>query len=88
MSTPNPVLTAAAPTLIQALTLLQTCVNTILTGDPAQIALRAGPASLVLVGQLQLLLPQLATAEVGGVQTEIDAKLTGLITQLKALPAA
>jgi hypothetical protein len=91
MSTPNPVLVAAAPTLIQAVQLLQTAINTILTGDPAQIPLRAGPAVGILVNQLELLLPGLATSEVGVVQTDINTKLGGLITKLQGLggtPAA
>jgi hypothetical protein len=85
MSTPNPVLVAAAPTLITALQELQTAINTILTGDPMQIPLRVGPAVAILVGQLQLLLPGLATAEQGVVNTEVNTKLTGLITQLQAI---
>lgn len=85
---PNPVLVAAAPTLIQALQEIQNCINTILTGDPMQIPMRAGPAAAILVGQLQLLLPGLAVAETGTVNAEINAKIGSLITQLKALPAA
>ena len=85
MSTPSPVLVAAAPTLIQAVQLLQTAINTILTGDPAQIPLRAGPAVGILVNQLELLLPGLATSEVGVVQTDINSKLGGLITKLQGL---
>ena len=85
MSTSNPVLVAAAPTLIQAVQLLQTAINTILTGDPTQIPLRAGPAVGILVNQLELLLPGLATSEVGVVQTDINSKLGGLITKLQGL---
>jgi hypothetical protein len=85
MSTPNPVLQAAAPTLIKALQEVIVAVNTILTGDPAQIALRAGPAIAILVGQLELLLPVLATAEVGVVNSEATTKLNGLITKLQGL---
>lgn len=88
MSSPNPILVAAAPTLIQALQLVQTALNTILTGDPAQIPLRAGPAAAILVSQLELLLPGLATAETGVVNTEAQAKLSGLITKLQALKPA
>lgn len=85
MSTPNPVLKAAAPTLIQALTLVQTALATILTGDPAQIPLRAGPAAAILVAQLELLVPSLATAEIGAVNTDVQAKLAAVITKLQAL---
>ena len=85
MSTPNPVLVAAAPTLIQAVQLLQTAINTILTGDPMQIPLRAGPAAAIFVSQLELLVPGLASAETGAVQTDVNAKLGGLITKLQGL---
>lgn len=85
MSTPNPVLKAAAPTLIQAITLVQDALNTILTGDPAQIPLRAGPAAAILVAKLELLVPSLATAEVGAVNTDVQAKLAAVVTKLQAL---
>jgi Transglycosylase SLT domain len=88
MSTPNPILTAAAPTLITAIQLIQAALNTILTGDPMQIPLRAGPAVAILVSQLELLLPGLATSEAGAVNTEAQAKLAGLITKLQALNTA
>jgi Transglycosylase SLT domain len=90
MSNENPVLLAAAPTLVEGIGLLQTALNTILTGDPAQIALRAGPAAAIFIGQVELLLPQLASAEVGAVNTEAQAKLSALATKLEALatPAA
>jgi hypothetical protein len=91
VSNPNPVLVAAAPTLITALKELQTAINTILTGDPMQIPLRVGPAVAILTGQLQLLLPQLAVAETGVVQAEVNTQIGGLITKLQGLsnpPAA
>lgn len=87
MSTPNPVLKAAAPILIQAIQDLKSALNTILTGDPAQIGLRAGPAAAILVAQLQLLLPGILVAEVGVVQTDVNTKLDGVVTQLAALNA-
>ena len=87
MSTENPILVAAAPTLITALQELQTAINTILTGDPLQIPLRVGPAVLVLTGQLQLLLPQLAVAEAGVVQAQVNTQIGGLITKLQGLSA-
>lgn len=85
MSTPNPVLVAAAPTLIQAVQLVQAAANTVLTGDPLQIGLRAGPAFAILVSQLELLLPGLATAEVGTVNTDVQARLSALVAKLQAL---
>lgn len=88
MSTVNPILKAAAPTLIQAIELVQTALNTILTGDPLQIPMRAGPAAAILVAQLELLLPGLASAETGAVNTDVQAKLAGVITKLQGLNAA
>lgn len=87
MSTPNPVLKAAAPTLIQAVQLFKTALNTTFTGDPAQIPLRAGPAVSIFVAQLELLAPGLASAEVGAVNTDAQTKLDGVITKLQALNA-
>jgi hypothetical protein len=85
MSTPNPVLKAAAPTLITALQEFQVMINTILTGDPLTAPARVVPAAEILVGQLQLLLPGLAASEVGVANTAIDVKIGTLITQLQAL---
>jgi hypothetical protein len=87
MSTPNPVLKAAAPTLITALQEFKTAINTILTGDPMQIPLRAGPAAAILIAQLQLLLPGLVVAETGVVQADVNTKIDGFISQLQALNA-
>jgi hypothetical protein len=89
MSTPNPVLVAAAPTLIIALQELQTAINTIVTGDPLQAPARVEPAVAIFLAQLQLLLPGLAGAELTAANVAVGAKITGLIAQLKALaPAA
>ena len=85
MSTPNPALVAAAPTLITALQQVQTMINTITTGDPATIGARVLPAAQIFLGQLTLLWPGLATAELGVAQTEINTKISGLITQLQTL---
>ena len=85
MSTPNPILVAAAPTLITAIGDLQVMINTILTGDPALAAARVLPATEIFAGKLTLLLPSLATAELGAGQAAINAKLNGLVTQLQAL---
>ena len=82
MSTPNPILVAASPVLKQALTDMLACVTTILTGDPAQIGLRAGPAFGILVNQLILLDPSLLAAAEGTMLTEITTKMNGLIARL------
>jgi hypothetical protein len=85
MSTPNPILKAAAPTLITAIADVKACLNTILTGDPLQIGLRAGPAAAILVSQLELLLPGLASAESGAVLTDVNTRLDGLTAKLQAV---
>jgi hypothetical protein len=87
MSNPNPILKAAAPTLITALQEFKAAINTILTGDPLQIPMRAGPAAAILVGQLQLLLPGLIVAETGVVQADVNTKIDGLVSQLQAMNA-
>ncbi len=81
-SQPNPALVAASPVLKQALTLINQFLKTVLTGDPMQIPVRTGPALLVLQGQLQLLLPQLATAEEAVVLQQATASIDGLIAKL------
>jgi hypothetical protein len=82
MSTPSPALVAAAPVLKVALNDLKNCVNTILTGDPAQIPLRTGPAVGIFLNQLALLLPSLATAEEGVVNQDVSSKIDALIAKL------
>ena len=82
MSTPNPALAAASPILKAALTLVNEFLTTVLTGDPMQIPLRADSALLVLQGKLQLLLPQLATAEEAVVLQQATASINGLIAKL------
>lgn len=83
MSTPNPALVAAAPSLDAALVLLDNFVTTTLTGDPLQIGLRADAAFKVFVGNIELLFPELATAEVGAVKTEISGGIAALRSKLK-----
>ena len=87
MSTPNPVvpsaaLVAASPFLKTALTDLKTAVSTTLTGDPLQIALRAGPAFGIFLNQLMLLEPSLISAEAGAINQDIGAKIDGVIAKL------
>ena len=85
MTTPNPALVAASPVLVSALTNVQQFLTTVLTGDPMQIPLRVGPAFLVLSGQLQLLAPELLTAEESVVLSQANSGLEGLIAKLKAI---
>jgi hypothetical protein len=82
MSTPNPIEVAAIPTAIAALQAVkQFSVN--MGADPAQWALKYPGASTSLLGQLELLLPGLAVAEGGAVQTAVNTKLDGWITDLQ-----
>lgn len=84
MTTPNPALVAAAPSLDAALALLDTFVTTTLTGDPMQIGLRADASFKVFSGNIELLFPELASAEVGAVKTEISGGIAALRAKLKA----
>lgn len=90
MTTPNPVLVAAAPVLVQGLTDLKQAITTILTGDPAQIGLRVAPAVAILDGQLTLLLPELLSSEEPVLASAATAGIDSLITKLQGLstPAA
>lgn len=88
MSTPNPALQVAAPVLIAALTDVKQAVTTILTGDPAQIGLRVGPAVAILDGQLTLLFPELMSAEEVVAASAATNGIDGLISKLQALTTA
>lgn len=87
MSNTNPVLKAAAPTLIAAIGDLKAAINTIVTGDPVMVGARIGPAVGIFVNQLALLLPSLEVAELGAVGVDANAKLDGIVTKLQALNA-
>jgi hypothetical protein len=81
-STPSPELVAASPILKAALQDLKQFLTTTLTGDPLQIPARAAAANLVFIGQLQLLLPGLATAEEGVVLQQATSDIDNLIAKL------
>lgn len=85
---PNAALVAAAPILVNVIGQLQNFFSTVLTGDPALIPQRFDGASKVLLGNIELQLPGLATAEIGVVQTDINTKLASWVTSLSALTAA
>jgi hypothetical protein len=82
----NALLTAGAPEIIQILKALQSAVSTITTGDPATVGLRIGPAFAIFDGQVALILPSLATAELSAVGASINTGIGGWITKLT--PAA
>lgn len=79
---PNPALVAASPFLKQAIANLQACLTTILTGDPAQIGLRVGPAVAIFANQVVLLAPGVLAAEQGVVLQDANAKLSALSAKL------
>jgi hypothetical protein len=83
MSTPNPILVAAAPSLIASLQALQTFLTNLGT-DPAKVAITFPGALQVLLGTLEMQLPGLASSEFGAVQAAANARIAALITSLQA----
>jgi len=87
MSDPNPLLVAAAPSLIASLQALQTFVTNLGT-DPTQVAVKFPGASAILLGQLELQLPALLASEFGAAQVAVNAQIGTLITKLQAATTA
>jgi len=87
MSTPNPVLKAAAPSLISALQAVKQ-FRADMGVDPLKWAGNFPGAELKLVGQLDLLLPGLLTSEGTALGVAIDAKLDGGIASLQQIANA
>jgi len=83
MSTPNPVVAAAAPSLINVLTAVQTLITNLGT-DPTQIAIKFPGALQIFLGTVEMQLPVLASSEIGALQTEVNNKIAGWITSLQA----
>lgn len=86
MSTPNPVLVAAAPSLIAVLQALKQ-FNVNIGADPTKWALTVPGAFTILVGTVQLQLPSVAAAEAGALQTDINTKIDSWIASLTAKEA-
>lgn len=84
MSSPNPVLVAAAPSLISALQAIQQ-FETDIGPDPTKWVETVVPAKLKLLGALGLLLPGLEQSEVSALGTVINTTTSGWITKLQAL---
>lgn len=84
MSSPNPVLQAAAPALIAALQALQQFEIDMGPNPLMWIAMYPG-AKLKLLGALALQLPQVATAEGAALENVINTTTSGWITKLQAL---
>jgi hypothetical protein len=87
MSTPNPLLVAAVPSLSAALTAMKTFVQNLGT-DPAQVALKFPGAAQVFVGSIELQGPALASAEFGAAQTAVLAKIDSWNASIEALAAS
>ena len=89
MSSPNPILVAAAPSLISALLALQQ-FETDMGPYPLVWVANYPGAKLKLLGTLALQLPTIATAEGGELETVINTTTSGWITKLQGLskPAA
>jgi len=81
MSTPNPVLTAAAPELIAVIKALQ-AFNAAMGPDPAKWALNYPGAQLILTGTVLQQVPALAAAEGGAGMTALNTVYEGWITKL------
>jgi hypothetical protein len=84
-TTANPLLKAAAPTLVVALQNMQQMITTIITGDPMQAPARVVPAAEIFLAQLVLQLPGLAGSELLAGGADLNAKIGNVITKLKAL---
>jgi len=84
MSTPNPVLVAAAPSLISALQALQQ-FETDMGTDPLQWAAKFPGAKLKLLGTLALQLPTIATAEGAALENVINTTTNSWIAKLQAI---
>ena len=84
MSNPNPVLVAAAPSLIAVLQAVQQ-FNINIGADPTKWPITVPGALTILLGTIQLQLPAVASAEATALQADVNGKIGGWITTLKAL---
>jgi hypothetical protein len=83
MSTPNPVLVAAKPAIINALKAVnQFAVD--IGPNPAQWALLVPGALQKLLGTLEMQIPLVVTGEAGALQAAINAKVNELIAKVEA----
>ena len=84
MSTPNPIVKAAAPELMAIIDALSAGV-TAMGPDPLQWAVKWPGVLLSLQGAILTQLPTLATAEGGALQTEVQSTMANWVSKLKAL---
>ena len=90
MSTPNPVLVAAAPELIAMLKAIA-AFNINIGVDPTKWALTVPGALTVLLGTIQLQIPALVAGEAGALQASLNSNVAKWITSLETqagLPTA
>jgi len=81
MSTPSPVLVAAAPSIKATLQALSTFITN-LGPDDEKLPETFPGALQVLLGSVELQLPVVVNAEWGMVQSDAQTKITGLIQRL------
>ena len=86
MSTPNPILVAAEPSLIAILQALK-AFNVNIGADPTKWPLTVPGAFTILVGTVQLQLPSVAAAEAGALQADVNSKIDGWSSALQAKTA-
>jgi hypothetical protein len=82
VTTPNPIVTAAVPSLVAVLQAVQTFVSN-LGADPTQIALKLPGALQILIGSVELQLPALGTAEFVTLQADANTKIAAWIASLQ-----
>ena len=82
VSTPNPVLAAAAPSLVAVLQALQTFITNLGT-DPATVAIKFPGALQVFLGTVEMQAPTVAAAEITALQTAANSKIAAWITELQ-----
>ena len=86
MSSPNPILVAAAPSLENVLVAVQTFITNLGT-DPLQVAAKFPGAVTVFLGTVEMQAPLLATSEFAAAQTMVNSKINAWLASLKALSA-
>jgi hypothetical protein len=82
VTTPNPIVAAAVPSLVSVLQALQTFVSNLGT-DPAQVAVKFPGALQVLIGSVELQLPVLVSSEFTTLQADANTKIGAWITALQ-----
>lgn len=86
MSTSNPLVAAAAPSLVSVLEAFQTFVTNLGT-DPAKVAATFPGAAQILLGTIELQAPVVLNAEFGAAQSLVQARVSSWIASVKALEA-